>query len=103
MPACKLLRFSPVPPGGFRIQELVHGSVVSIREFSMEQAASILLALRQNNGLSRATYDECVEDINLSTCQAFGCDPRWCGEQGKVAVAQPAPRKGCGTCGKRKR
>ena len=105
MSECKLIRFSPVPNGGFRITEMVHGTTYRIRQFDMGQATEELLGLRVNNLLPRATYDECVEDISIATCKEFGCDPKYCTDGTKGITAAPTPaekRKGCGTCGRKK-
>lgn len=104
MPDCKLIRFSPVINGGFRITEMVHGVAHRIRQFDMGQAANELLNVRIGNNLPRATYAECVDDISIATCKEFGCDPQHCsdGTGGIAPVSTSRAGKPCGTCGRRK-
>lgn len=104
MPDCKLIRFSPVINGGFRITEMVHGKTYRIRQFDMGQAAGELLDIRTGNNLARATYAECVDDISIATCKEFGCDPQHCsdGTSGIVPVSASKASKGCGSCGRKR-
>ncbi len=107
MPDCRLIRFSPVLPGGFRITVMFpNGQTQRLRAFDMDSISTQLLVLRQNNGLPGATFGQCWEDISMATCREFGCDPKYCTD-GTNSIKAPPPRtearKGCGSCGRKKK
>lgn len=52
----------------------------------LEAQAQTVLAYRKGNGLARATYHECIEDVDHFTANRLGNDPRF-----TVAINVDAP------------
>lgn len=101
----RLRSFDNAPPGSFPFRE----EGAKPRNFPAqplcEAQARIVLGYRKGNGLPRASYVECLEDVAAFQCKRLNNDPRFCVECGPVGEsALPlagnapglAPCKGCG-------
>jgi hypothetical protein len=93
-----LNRLDRNPPGSWRYEERDPSGAV-LRKFHnagpIQNAAKELLDYRTANSRPRATFAECVADIDEFTCKRLGGDPAWCSGPGakKNPITQPpSPR-----------
>jgi hypothetical protein len=111
MANCQLARFSPVPPGGFRLylkditgQPLyvtVGGKKVDkLRDYDSEALTVQGVAFRKSNNLPGANREEVIAAIAHDTCIDLGCDPRFCSDGSSPVYVNTTPSRGCGGCGR---
>lgn len=89
------------PPGQFRYEQ----TEGIYRKFEssplIDQLAKSVADFRAGNGLSRARYEEALEDVDFYNCQRLGFMERWCYNTDRPFVETSVKPKGCGTCGHR--
>ena len=94
----RLISYDNPLPGGYYFSQDGH----TWKGPTIESVAQPLLAYRSANGKPRATYKECVIDVDCYQCQRLGNNPRFCTGQseGVISMASNAPGlepcKGCG-------
>jgi hypothetical protein len=102
MPDCKLIAFTPFPPGSFPFKETHNGITYDFPDVGLDiqmQSAKIA-SFRKANGFPRASLSEATEDLNVYTCRRLGCDPRFCSDGTQpVAIMSFPQSKGCRSCG----
>lgn len=99
---CRLIRLTPYPPGGFPFSEVVNGVEMKIPCIGLDFASQAreVLKFRRGNGLPRATFEECFDDLNTYTCRRLGCDPAHCSDGTRpTANMAPIPVSKCSSCG----
>lgn len=111
MAECLLARFSPVPPGGFRLYlKDINGhplyitvgkkKVDKLRNYDSETVIKQGIEFRKSNNLPGANREEVIAAIARDTCIDLGCDPRFCSDGTSPVYVKTTPSRGCGGCGR---
>ncbi len=99
----RLRSYEVSPPGGFPYIQPGSPSRNFPAQPMIEAQARIVLSFRLGNGLPRATYSECIQDIDQFTCARLGNPASLCilcGDTPSIALAANAPGLvPCATCG----
>lgn len=98
MKQCRLRSYDSAPPGGYPYRKFASQPLITAQ-------ARTVLAYRIGNQLPRATYAECLADVDHYQCWRLGCDPKWCvpvdaNSPDLVSIDSNAPgMKPCKGCG----
>ena len=100
----RLRSYDQIPTGGYPYNQPEPKPFHFKSEPLIEEQAKIVLSYRRGNRLARATFRECLEDIDHFTCSRLNGNPTFCVtvEDGSNAIAltdnAPGlnPCKGCG-------
>lgn len=97
----RLKSHTQAPPGGYPYEQREGIQRKFKTTYDIAVDAKAVADFRQGNNLPRATLAECMEDIDLQTCQRLGNMPRWCydTEQSYVATTPKLRPKSCSGCG----
>lgn len=95
-----LRAYNPFPPGGY---VYIQGGPI-MHTFpdiglNIYQQADLVWRYRSANHLERASFPECVQDIDLYTCQRLGGTSRFCTDGIGPAPVAERGGGGCATCG----
>jgi hypothetical protein len=90
-------------PGDYRYTQ-TEGQVHEFKPAStLEGQAGAVHYFRKGNKLPRATYNECVADVDFFNCQRFHFDKKFCINTNRDGVEvpydSPAIKHPCGGCG----
>lgn len=99
---CRLISYDLVIPGQYRYEDRQNGSHKFGPNPSIVSLAEELASFRSANKLKRATYDECVIDIDRYNAQRLGCNRLWCVPVDAVVIQTEAAARrgtGCRGCG----
>ena len=99
----RLRRYEKTPPGGFVYQQTEGIARKFGTSYDLYTDARTLQDFRAGNGLSRATFAACLQDIDEYTCLRLGGMPEFCHDP-DVPYSQTQPKlraknRSCGTCG----
>lgn len=75
---CRLRSYDTSPPGGFPYVQPPPLSRNFPTQPVIEAQARNVMGFRQNNRLPRATYAECLADVDQYQCQRLGCNSGFC-------------------------
>lgn len=100
----RLRTYDVSPPGGYPFHEEGPKPRSFHAEPVIEAQARTLLGYRKGNSLPRASYAECLQDVDRYTCKRLGNNPLFCvsceSNSTAIAVAANAPGlQPCSGCG----
>lgn len=102
----RLVNYSKVPPGEYWYRDS-HRAKPFGPSPEIHSVARELSKFRAGNHFERPSVNECLEDIELFTCQRLPPKNEWCYnteqdyQQSLSQIAGQSAGGGCGTCGAR--
>jgi len=84
----RLRSYDVSPPGGFPFDQVGDKPQKFPAQPMIEAQARIVQSYRKGNGLPRASYAECVEDVDRFQCKRLGNNPTFC-----IACNSDAPHQ----------